>query len=163
MLPTACVHESYCDRDDAECTHSQLTHVIIKYFNVDGQSIARQRLSKHVITQAIVEERVFACRCWVTKHQRIRQLAKRGVATVAMQLCDKHATIETEMFSVWSVRRLYNEFQMKPDSVRVFSSVGVLCQFQTRSELVTRQEARKQDTELLLGAHKNTRDQPVKN
>jgi hypothetical protein len=31
------------------------------------------------------------------------------------------------------------------------------------SELVTRQEARKQDSELGLGAQKNTRVQPVKN
>jgi hypothetical protein len=53
------------------------------------------------------------------------------------QLCDccyaiisAHvSTIEAEMFSVWSVRRLYNEFQMKPVSVRVFSSVEVLGQF----------------------------------
>jgi hypothetical protein len=28
------------------------------------------------------------------------------------------------MFSMWSVRRLYNKSQMKPVSVRVFSSVG---------------------------------------
>jgi hypothetical protein len=35
--------------------------------NVDGQSIATQRLSKHVITHATIEVRVFAARCWVTK------------------------------------------------------------------------------------------------
>jgi hypothetical protein len=45
----------------------------------------------------------------------------------------------------------------------VFSSVGVLGQFQIRSELVTRQEARKQDSELGLGAQKKTKGQPVKN
>jgi hypothetical protein len=33
---------------------------------VYGQSIARQRFSKHVITQATIEVRVFAARCWVT-------------------------------------------------------------------------------------------------
>jgi hypothetical protein len=41
-------------------------------------------------------------------------------------------------------------------------------QYETRrevnaSELVTRQEARKQDSELGLGAHKKIRSQPVKN
>jgi hypothetical protein len=34
------------------------------------------------------------------------------------------STIEAEMFFLWSVQRLYNEFQMKPVSVRVFSTVG---------------------------------------
>jgi hypothetical protein len=34
------------------------------YRNVDGQSIARQRLSKHVITHATIEVRVFIARCW---------------------------------------------------------------------------------------------------
>jgi hypothetical protein len=44
----------------------------------------------------------------------------------------------------------------------VFSSVGVLGQFQIRSELVTRQEARKQDSEVGWGALNKTRNQPVK-
>jgi hypothetical protein len=33
---------------------------------VDGQSIAKQRLSKHVKTQATIEVRVFIARCWAT-------------------------------------------------------------------------------------------------
>jgi hypothetical protein len=69
------------------------------------------------------------------------------------------------MFSV-----LYNKLGMKPGSVfsmnfsvrvfqyevslRVFSSVGVLDQFQIKSELVTRQETHKQDRELGQGAQK---------
>jgi hypothetical protein len=40
------------------------------------------------------------------------------------------------MFSVWSVQRLYNDFQMKPVSVQVFSSVGVLGQFSAVLEAV---------------------------
>jgi hypothetical protein len=112
---------------------------------VDDQSIARQRLSKHVITQATVEEWVFACRCWVTKHQWIRRLAKRSVVTAAVQWCDKHATIEAEMFSLWLVRRFitnseWREFLVFSTSVQFSRSSRpvqfevVLNQFHMRSE-----------------------------
>jgi hypothetical protein len=48
-----------------------------------------------------------------------------SAATVAMQRLNTHvSTIEVKMYSMWAVRRLYDEFQMKTVSVRVFSSVG---------------------------------------
>jgi hypothetical protein len=50
---------------------------------------------------------------------------------------------------------------MKPvPQNRVVTTVTEYSKF---SELVTRQEARKQDSELRLGAHKKIRGQPVKN
>jgi hypothetical protein len=39
------------------------------------------------------------------------------------------------MFSVWSVRRLYNEFQMKPVSVRVLLAGMKTAQFGSRTSL----------------------------
>jgi hypothetical protein len=56
-----------------------------KYCNMDGQSTARQRLSKHSKTYVTTEVRVFIARCWATS----------SAATVAMQRFGKHvATIE---------------------------------------------------------------------
>jgi hypothetical protein len=85
---------------------------------MDGQSIARQRLSKHVITEATIEARMFATRCWVMKQQwgRYCQRRDRCYAMIGIHVL----TVEAE-FSVWSARRLYKQ--------SVACSVGV--QFST--------------------------------
>jgi hypothetical protein len=52
---------------EAPLGYSRRTALRREQCNVDGQSIVRQRLSKHVITQATIEVWVFAARCWVLK------------------------------------------------------------------------------------------------
>jgi hypothetical protein len=72
--------------------------------------------------------------------------------------------MDRKVFSVWSVRWLYHEYEAssKQQSDNWEVSQFSTSQYET-SELVTRQEARKQDSELGLGAHKKIRGQPVKN
>jgi hypothetical protein len=45
-----------------------------QHINVDGQSIARQRLCEHVKTHAIIEVRVFIARCWATSSATMNSL-----------------------------------------------------------------------------------------
>jgi hypothetical protein len=72
--------------------------------------------------------------------------------------------MESKMFSVWSVRWLYQEYEASSTQRSDNWEVG---QFSTSqyeaSELEAWQEAHKQDSELGLGAHKKIRGQPVKN
>jgi hypothetical protein len=60
----------------ALCGFIYLMHIYLRqgYCNVDGQSIARQRLSKHVKTYVTIEVRVFIVRFWTTSSAPINSL-----------------------------------------------------------------------------------------
>jgi hypothetical protein len=55
---------------------------------VDGQSIAMQRLSKHIKTHATIEVRVFIAHCWATSSAQMNSLATNNVTCF---LCDWQA------------------------------------------------------------------------
>jgi hypothetical protein len=55
------------------------TGITLLFCNVDGQSIARQRLSKHVKTHATIEVRVFIPRCWATSSAKMNSPARSHV------------------------------------------------------------------------------------
>jgi hypothetical protein len=73
--------------------------------------------------------------------------------------------METKMFSVLSVRWLYHEYEASSTQYSDSWEVGQFStsQYEDCSELVTQQEAQKQDSELGLGAQKKIRGKPVKN
>jgi hypothetical protein len=61
---------------------SRIISYILTYCNVDGQSITRQRLGKHVITQATIEIRMFIARCWATRSAAMNSPARNQVASI---------------------------------------------------------------------------------
>jgi hypothetical protein len=75
------------------------------YCNVDGQSIAKQRLSKHGITQRTMEVRVFIARCWATSSAPMNSPARNHVTCfLCCQRRDRCYTVISAQVSTMEVK-----------------------------------------------------------